>query len=355
MVDRKPPIKKFLAVGIILLFVGTSILPATAQNTKKSQSTSRGDWLYVGGNGPGNYSIIQDAVDNASDGDTVFVYHGIYSYHYKNVCVMIEKQISLLGEDKYQTIIDGEGQSLDVIEIMASYVNISNFTIRGAGGGHGIYLTKFSSTLRNVNIHDTILLNNHDNSLFIRNANDSKIYNNIILNTTYNGIYIEGDFWNSTIYNNTISNNYAGISIYDTLGHYIIEYNNIQNNKIGIAFSLSTGIIRCNNFIKNKFSVRSHTDVLVHFVEEDPSLLDRNITWDNNYWNAWKISLPRPIFSYTRVVKIIDTTSPLLNTRILPITNPVGSPDVVRVVGRHFSITYDHHPAQEPYDILGMK
>jgi hypothetical protein len=44
-------IRKWLAVGIILLFVGTSIIPANAQNTEKE--TSRG-WLYVGGSGPGN-------------------------------------------------------------------------------------------------------------------------------------------------------------------------------------------------------------------------------------------------------------------------------------------------------------
>ena len=34
--------------------------------------------LYVGGSGPGNFSKIQDAVDNTSDGDIVFVYSGFY-------------------------------------------------------------------------------------------------------------------------------------------------------------------------------------------------------------------------------------------------------------------------------------
>ncbi len=69
--------RKCLAVGIILLFIGTAVIPSTAQNIEKS--TSRGNTLYVGGNGPGNYSIIQDAVDNASNGDMVYVYSGVYN------------------------------------------------------------------------------------------------------------------------------------------------------------------------------------------------------------------------------------------------------------------------------------
>jgi len=35
--------------------------------------------LYVGGIGNGNYSKIQDAIDNASVGDTVFVFNGTYN------------------------------------------------------------------------------------------------------------------------------------------------------------------------------------------------------------------------------------------------------------------------------------
>jgi hypothetical protein len=42
-------------------------------NNQIIKSSGRGDIFYVGGSGEGNYSTIQDAVDNASDGDTVFV------------------------------------------------------------------------------------------------------------------------------------------------------------------------------------------------------------------------------------------------------------------------------------------
>ena len=86
-----------MAVGIILLFIGTAIIPSSGQKMEKlSLPTSRGNILYVGGSGPGNYSKIQDAIDNASDGDTVFVFNDSSPY---NENIIVNKQISLIGED----------------------------------------------------------------------------------------------------------------------------------------------------------------------------------------------------------------------------------------------------------------
>jgi hypothetical protein len=51
--------RKGLAIGIILLFVATGIIPSMAQKIEKPSLTSlRGNWLYVGGSGSGNYSKI---------------------------------------------------------------------------------------------------------------------------------------------------------------------------------------------------------------------------------------------------------------------------------------------------------
>ncbi|MBE3136539.1 MAG: hypothetical protein IMZ43_03980, partial [Thermoplasmata archaeon] len=85
--------RKGLAVGIILLFIGTCIISTVAQDTEKPLPASRGNWLYVGGSGSGNYSTIQDAIDNSSNGDTVYVYNGTYYEH-----VEIDKSITLIGE-----------------------------------------------------------------------------------------------------------------------------------------------------------------------------------------------------------------------------------------------------------------
>ena len=64
-----------LFLGLMLITIGS----VSAINTTSTQTQSRGDTLYVGGSGPGNYTRIQDAIDNATDDDTVFVYSGCYT------------------------------------------------------------------------------------------------------------------------------------------------------------------------------------------------------------------------------------------------------------------------------------
>lgn len=80
--------------------------------------------LYVGGTGTGNYTRIQEAVDTAETGDRVFVYNGVYHEN-----LVIDKSLSLIGEDAQETIIDGRGLG-DVVNITASHVNVSRFTLK---------------------------------------------------------------------------------------------------------------------------------------------------------------------------------------------------------------------------------
>ena len=60
--------KKILTVvGIIILFLGTYITPTVAIDTIEQSlfPTSNGKTLYVGGTGEGNYTSIQDAINDS--------------------------------------------------------------------------------------------------------------------------------------------------------------------------------------------------------------------------------------------------------------------------------------------------
>ena len=119
----------------MLLFLGMTISSSTGINLEK-QSTkplSFGSILYVGGNGSGNYTKIQDAIDNTSDGDTVFVYNGTY---FENL--IVNQSINLIGENKETTVIDGKNID-NVIKINIEYTWVEDFSIRNSGNGS--YLT----------------------------------------------------------------------------------------------------------------------------------------------------------------------------------------------------------------------
>ena len=93
--------KRILAIGIILLFIGMNISSSTGLNLEqKSTTLLNGKTLYVGGSGPGNYTKIQEAIDDSSDGDTVFVYDDSSPY-FENV--VVDKSINLIGENRNTT------------------------------------------------------------------------------------------------------------------------------------------------------------------------------------------------------------------------------------------------------------
>lgn len=150
-----------------------------------------GNTLYVGGNGGNNYSKIQDAMNNASNGDTIFVYSGIY---YENV--VIDKSISLIGENKETTIIDGSNAG-DVALVTANGVTVQEFTIRNSGKLNAGVKMSF--------------------------ANDNSIYNCNISNNYY-GIYAYYPY-NDSIYNCSFTD--GGIFIWGNNLSYFIH--NIYN------------------------------------------------------------------------------------------------------------------------------
>ena len=201
------------------------------------QKYSHHSVLYVGGSGSGNYTRIQDAIDNANNGDKIYVFHGIYLEN-----LHVNKSITIIGENRNNTIIDGRGID-SVFEINSGDISISNFTIRN--GSYGI--TLFSS-------------------------NGSTIHNNIVKNNKYDGIWL--DLSNDNIICNNIfqGNKYNGVLLIESNDNKV-EKNIIRNNGIGVNVGYSTNnVISHNDFINNK--------VNAYFISSDTS-------WNGNYWDDW--------------------------------------------------------------------
>jgi parallel beta-helix repeat protein len=277
--------KKLLVVGIIILLVGMSI-PSTGINVEKSIASSNGNILYVGGSGPGNYSKIQDAIDNASDGDIVYVYNGTYDEG-----LSLSKTINLTGENNNITIING------YIEISADNVVINGFTIKQDIKFDAIFLQSnnnriYSNIIKDVSRFGIYIKNSLNNSIqgnIIKNGYSKGIalekanYNIITGNTIVNfraGIHIS-DIHYCLISNNTISTNHydgVGIGISDSSANDFFG-NTISNNEKGISSFNADSKIYHNNFINNTFHAK---------------LIFGEDTWDNgypiggNYWDDYE-------------------------------------------------------------------
>jgi parallel beta-helix repeat protein len=301
--DKKSLIGKCLAVGIILLFVGTCI-PTMEQDTEgQSLLASSGTWLYVGGSEPGNYTRIQDAIDNASDGDTVYVYAGIYLGN-----IVINVSIDLMGENKNTTIIDNNSDIEDPqlieanIYIFADSVTITGFTIQNCYGC-GIFLYSSYVLITGNNFY------NNSHGIHFYNWNSHVNISNNIFSNNYCGIYLV-TCHNDIISENNLINNTFGIRVQSSVNNTIYNNNIVSNIQYGILlFEKSTSnYIYKNNFLNNTKSA--------YF-----NLFSLHNTWDGNFWDEPK-DTPLLIFGSIGLVFI-----PWINI--------------------------DWHPAQEPYDIPG--
>jgi nitrous oxidase accessory protein NosD len=228
--------KKSLAFAIIVLFSGISIIPSMVAERPVLIETIYVDDDNTDGPWDGSivhpYQHVEDALDVAENGSTVFVCNGTYYGKFR-----VDKSIKLQGEHNRETFLWEE--CFHVLYIESSDVEISGFTILGNYSTQsGIGFEDYNdNVIENVSIHDNRIIHHRtgiqsyhpstENKYFNKNI---KIYDNEIIGNNQ-GISFQGNLVN--ISGNTISGNrYYGMSI---LGNDIeINNNLICYNEQGI-------------------------------------------------------------------------------------------------------------------------
>jgi len=226
--------RKWLAIEIIVLLLGTCIIPATAQNTEKTYPASKGTWLYVGGSGPGNYTRIQNAIANSSDGDTIYVFDESSPY-IENIKVYNE--IHLIGEDKNSTELKGFNPNDEVIAITtAGFVTISGFTITTETSNIGIQIyTSYNTISGNIFKDNSSTFETSEIGIVLLSSSRSCMINKNIFQNTSKGIRMEGSSFN-TIRNNSFDKNCFGIISFYGREH-TIDNNTMKNGSWGMLLS----------------------------------------------------------------------------------------------------------------------
>lgn len=200
-----------LLSALLILFFASGVLPlrTSAQLLGSIHNLNTGK----------SYDAIQEAINAANIGDSLYVSNGTY---YENV--VVNKTVSLIGQNKSNTIIDGSDNENPLL-VTADGVSINGFTIQGSGA---------------------VLIRA---GVYIDHSSDSKISDNVIKNNDY-GILISYSGQTSVL-NNTLVSNIRGIGLISSTKNIIANNNLSQNTELGIQLLYSPS----NHFSRNNVSL----------------------------------------------------------------------------------------------------
>ena len=254
---------------------------------------------------PKDCPTIQQAVNIADNGDVIFVAAGTYYEH-----VLINKTLTLVGEDPSITVIDGDGTGT-IIQIDADNVVVDGFTLRNAS--FGIFLNSNGNKIANNKImfcwtdgisantsdchiiRNNELLNNGDGypgllwgggvDLVVSNCNI--VSYNFMSGNVFFGVAVMLGQNNLVTQNVMDSQKDAGILLFDAVNNSFIG-NTIRNNSFGIDLISSYEGTYGNIFYHNNLVGNIQQED--HHLGETPYSANswNNSSGEGNYWSDYK-------------------------------------------------------------------
>lgn len=281
--------------------------------------------IYVDDDGGADYRKIQDAIDNATDGDTIFVYKGIYREN-----LNLNKAVILEGEDKNDTVIDGRNTGI-VIGVIVDSVSISNFKIQNSGE---IGSPEYNSAIKLHSSHNKIyenIITNNNIGIFLKSSSNNMIHNNIILDNLDEAFRIE-DSSNNVISENHIFNNDAGMFIDSTphgfnpiSSNNTIIKNNISNNRLGILIRSTSHCNITNNIIQGNNDAIS--------VQDSSNIIISDNILKENKWSGISVIDSTNSFIQTNTIKNNKSGIVLVYSSYTTINNNNFSLNGIEIIG----------------------
>ena len=217
-----------------------------------------------------HFDKIQDAIDNAAEGDRIIVYAGTYSEH----LIINKTSLNVFGEDRDTTIVSGGGSG-NVVTISSPSVDFSTFTIKSSGGGADNAVLKINSG--SAIITDNLIYNGQ-HGISISNCDNNKIYYNTIRNNNGDGIRLNHSDSNE-ISLNTVTDNSNGIFLYDSSNNIIENYAVQDNSENGIFLNETSN----DNTISNT-DISDNTKNGIYLNDHcDDNIISENQIFGNSY------------------------------------------------------------------------
>ncbi len=251
------------------LLAGAGVAPA--QEPSDFRESHSGTTWYVALDGSGHFTAIQEAIDHARDGDTVFIKPGRYT---EDVTVHSKEGLRVIGAGRETVLIAGLNR-VGTLHIGkwpygARNVEIQGVTVQQHGGlgvgifnGDGVTLRSvkvngfvFGQQVHNVHIEDCIvggsettgigfadsqatlsgnLIHDNDHGVSVGGSSIVHLERNIITRSLFEGVLV-ADQGKATLVQNTLVGNEGGIRFQDAATGKV-EGNIISDSRVGIAWS----------------------------------------------------------------------------------------------------------------------
>jgi parallel beta-helix repeat protein len=176
---------------------------------------------------------ISAALSSASEGDTILLTSGTYSQSQ----IVVNKTVTITGQDPEGTVVDGGGTAPFIFKINADNVVIENLTVENASSSFAtlapaVYL--YNTTGVQV---DNLIIKEAYFGLQLTASNFSRIMYCNISESADSGVYLRGGSSNNTFSGNTIENNSNGMIISDPTCQFNMVYgNNFIGNSQQLQF-----------------------------------------------------------------------------------------------------------------------
>jgi len=248
---------RLLPIGFLLFFWTFSFFLSPGTGEDITNHT-----LYIGGVGPGNFTRIQDALENVTIGGTVYVYPGRYQE-----TLRITRPVRLLGRETNTTIIDGKNETF-VVSLEAGNSTLSGFTITHSKQKFpfaGVYITSNYNTISN-----NILTDN----FYGMQLGYSSQYNQIINNTIHHngrcGIYFNHASYNTLLGNTVYDQPVNGFGLYEfSNNNHVLQNTFFDNRDTGINIRESyDNLIANNTFLQGHVAFHKPSPEY-HTIEQD--------------------------------------------------------------------------------------
>jgi parallel beta-helix repeat protein len=268
---------KLLIVAASLIFLMSLAFKITCLSWEESKYTDPARKIVV----PDDFTKIQNAIDNATPGDTVYVRAGVYTER-----LLINKSILLMGENNATTVIESS-QHEDTITVMADNVTVSGFTVKSGENFTLSYGIRLSNS-HNTTISDNIITG-HFEGVGLVGGSSNLIQYNLITKNRY-GIFTSNFSTNNVIFHNLVSESiWNGIEL-NWGGGNIVYANNIVNNtayglEIPVYAPSLNNIILHNDFVNNVHTVIEGAQIVYQAYGPSPNFWDND--GEGNYWSDY--------------------------------------------------------------------